>query len=83
MKFSAVRWRMPAHGAIKINVHGYFSEEPLLDENRSGIRVVIRYRRGRLLRIYGGSLGIEERRTNELYAMLQRLIRAYLDEHDI
>lgn len=28
-------------------------------------------------------MGIEERRTNELYAMLQGLIRAYLDEHEI
>lgn len=33
--------------------------------------------------MYGGSLCIEKRRINELYVMLQGLIRAYLDEHDI
>lgn len=49
----------------------------------TGIGVVIRNHRGGLLRIYSGSLGIEERRTNELYAMLQGLIRAYRDEYDI
>lgn len=83
MEFPAVCWRMPAHGAVKVNVHGFFSEAPLANDNRSGIGVVIRNHRGRLLRIYGGSLGIEERRTNEIYAMLQGLIRAYLDEYDI
>lgn len=33
--------------------------------------------------MYGGSLRIVERRINELYAMLQGLVRAYLDEYDI
>lgn len=83
MEFPAVRWRMPTHGAVKVNVHGFFSDVPLENGNRSGIGVVIRNHRGRLLRLYGGTLGIEERRTNELYAMLQGLIRVYLDEYDV
>lgn len=83
MEFPAVRWRLPAHGAVKINVHDFFSDAVLPNGNRSGIGVVIRNHRGKLLRLYGGSLGIEERRTNELYTILQGLIRAYLDEHDV
>lgn len=71
MEFLAIRWRMPAHGAVKVNVHGYFSEEALPNGNRSGIGVVIRNHREKLLRIYGGSLCIEERLTNEFYTMLQ------------
>lgn len=61
MEFPAVRWRMPAHGAVKVNVHGYFTKEPLSNGNRSGIGVVIRNHRGKLLRIYGGSLGIDKK----------------------
>lgn len=69
-------------GAVKVNVHGFFSEEPLPNGNMSGIGVIIRNHRGRVLTTYAGSLHIEDRRINELYAMLQGLIRAYLDNID-
>lgn len=78
-----MRWRMSTYGVVKVNVHGYFTEEALPNCNRSGIGAVIHNHRGKLLKLYGGSLGIEERRTNEIYAMLQGLIRAYLDEHEV
>lgn len=71
-----MRWRMPAYGAVKVNVHGFFSEEALSNDNKSGIGIFIRNHRGRLLRLYGGSLGIAERRINELYVLLQGLVRA-------
>lgn len=71
-----MRWRMPAYGAVKMNVHRFFSEEALPNDNRSGIGIVIRNHRGRLLRLYGGSLGIVERGINELYVLLQGLVRA-------
>lgn len=35
---------------------------------------MIRNHRAKVLRLYGGSLDIEERRTNELYAILQGLV---------
>ncbi|KAK1377414.1 hypothetical protein POM88_024158 [Heracleum sosnowskyi] len=79
----AVRWRMPNWGAVKVYVHGYFSEEPFPNGNRSGIGVVIRDHRRRLLRLFAGSLGIENGRVNEHYAMFEGLIRAYLDKKDI
>lgn len=82
MVFPVVRWRLPVYGAVKVNVHGFFSEDPLPNGSRSGIRVVIRNHRGKILRLLGSSLGIEEERTNELYAMLQGLIRVHLDQHD-
>lgn len=66
-----------------MNVHGYFTEEVLPNGNRPGIGVVIRNHQVRLLRLYGVSLCIEERHINELYAMLQGLLRDYLDEHYI
>lgn len=74
---------MPAFGAVKVNVSSFFSQVPLPNGNRSGIGVVIRNHRGKILCLYAGSLGIEERRINELYAMLEGLISAYLDEHDV
>lgn len=58
MEFPAVHWRMPSYGSIKVNVQGFFSEEALPMATNL------------VLRLYGGSLGIEERRTNELYAIL-------------
>ncbi|KAL8123353.1 hypothetical protein AgCh_011354 [Apium graveolens] len=83
MEFPAVRWRMPPYGVVKVNVHGFFSEEVLPNGNRSGIGVVIRNHKGRILRLYGGSLCIVERRLNELYAMLQGLVRAFLDDYEV
>ncbi|KAL8156801.1 hypothetical protein AgCh_001781 [Apium graveolens] len=83
MEFPAVRWRMPPYGVVKINVHGFFSEEVFPNGNRTGIGVVIRNHRGRILRLYEGSLGIVERRLNELYAMLQGLVRAFLDDYKV
>lgn len=83
MEFSIVRWRIPAHCVVKVNMHGFFFDEALRNENRSGIGVIIRNPGGMVLMMYCGTLGIEERRTNELYAMLQGLIRAYLDERDV
>ncbi|KAK1404364.1 hypothetical protein POM88_003969 [Heracleum sosnowskyi] len=48
----------------------------------TGIGVVINDSRGFIRRLYAGTLRIQERRNNELYAMLEGLIRAYLDEYD-
>ncbi|KAK1390607.1 hypothetical protein POM88_018785 [Heracleum sosnowskyi] len=61
-------WEMPRRGAIKINVHGFFSENQLVS-------------RGTILRMMGGSLGINERGNNELYAYLEGLKRAYVEDY--
>lgn len=74
-----VLWRLPGHGRFKINVHACFFEEPL-ENGVSGIGVVIRNHRGRILRTIAGSLGIREKRQNELYALLEGLKRVYLDD---
>ncbi|KAL8133901.1 hypothetical protein AgCh_009098 [Apium graveolens] len=82
MEFPVVRWRMPPHGVIKLYVHEFFLEAGLPNGNRSGIGVVIRNHRGRILRLYMGSLGIEKRRLNELYAIHQGFVRAFLDDYE-
>ncbi|KAK1398519.1 hypothetical protein POM88_008382 [Heracleum sosnowskyi] len=74
-------WEMPMRGAVKINVHGFFSENQLENGNRSGIGVVVRNNRGTILRMLGGSLGIDERGNNELYAFLEGLKRAYVEDY--
>ncbi|KAK1373115.1 hypothetical protein POM88_029308 [Heracleum sosnowskyi] len=56
-----------------------FHEKPFPNGNRSGIGVVIRDHRGRIVILYAGSLRWEDMRLNELYAMFFGLIRAYLD----
>ncbi|KAK1360504.1 hypothetical protein POM88_044978 [Heracleum sosnowskyi] len=73
-------WEMPRRGAVKINVHGFFSENELVNGNRPGIGVVVRNSRCTILRMLGGSLGINERGNNELYAYLE-LKRAYVEDY--
>ncbi|KAK1360122.1 hypothetical protein POM88_044596 [Heracleum sosnowskyi] len=72
-----IRWKMPRKGFVKINVCGYFSDQPLENGNRSGIDVVIRSSRGSILRMYAGSLQIDDRRLNKFYAFLEGMKRAY------
>lgn len=67
---------------VKVNIHGHFQDQPLPNGKSLGIGVVIRNSRGLITRIYAGSLRIQERPKNELYAMFEGLIRAYLDEND-
>ncbi|KAK1380914.1 hypothetical protein POM88_027658 [Heracleum sosnowskyi] len=72
-----IRWEMPRKGFVKINVCGYFCDQPLENGNRSCIGVVIRSSRGSILRMYAGSLQIDDRRLNEFYAFLEGMKRAY------
>lgn len=74
------RWRMPDRGTVKINVHGCFFVEALPNGNVSGIGVVIRNNKGRILRMLSGSLEIRNRRENEFYAMLEGCKRAYVED---
>ena len=46
----------------------------------TGIGVVIRNSRGRILRMLSGSLGIRNRRVNEFHAMLEGCKRAYAED---
>lgn len=74
---------MPTYGGVKLNIHGFFSEDALPNRNHSGIGVIIRNYKGKIVRMYYGSLGIGDQRINELYAMHQGLARAYLDEREV
>lgn len=73
-------WRLPTQGRVKINVHSYFYEIPLPNGNVSGLGVIIRNHRGKILRMGAGSLGITDQHLNDLYALLEGLKRAYLDD---
>ena len=74
------RWRMPRRGMVKINVHGCFFAEALPNGNVSGIGVVIRNSRGKILRMLSSSLGIRNRRVNEYHDMLEGCKRAYVED---
>ncbi|KAL1825382.1 hypothetical protein ACET3Z_012160 [Daucus carota] len=73
------RWIMPRQGKIKINVHGCFLVNALPNGNVSGIGVVVRNSRGKILRMISGSLGIQSRRLNEFQAMLEGCKCAFLE----
>ncbi|KAK1375491.1 hypothetical protein POM88_031684 [Heracleum sosnowskyi] len=75
-----VQWSLPPHGCYKINVHFFFTDQPLPNGNVSGIGVVIRNHKGKIVRMVAGSLGIREQRLNEHYAMLEGLKRAFLED---
>ena len=73
------KWVMPRRGKVKINVHGHFFAAALPNGNVSGIGVVVRNSRGKILRMLSGSLGIEHRRNNEYQAMLEGCKCAFLE----
>ncbi|KAK1375488.1 hypothetical protein POM88_031681 [Heracleum sosnowskyi] len=71
-------------GSFKIDSNGAISaNEPFPNGNRSGIGGAIRDHRGMMLRLFAGSLGMEDIRENEFYAMFKGLIRAYLAGMDV
>lgn len=37
MEFPIIIWRMSVYGAVKVNVHGFFSDKTFPNGNRSGI----------------------------------------------
>lgn len=74
-------WFHTEYGFVKINVHGFFTEQPPRNEKRLGIGMVVGNHRGKILRmVAAGSLGVEERRIVEFCAMLYGLIRAFLED---
>ncbi|WOG81917.1 hypothetical protein DCAR_0101073 [Daucus carota subsp. sativus] len=75
------RWRVPGRGTVKINVHGCFFAQALPNGNITGIRVVIRNNRGRILRMLSSSLKIQNRRVNEYYAILEGFLEGVLPDH--
>ena len=74
------RWIMPRPGIVNINVHGCFFVNALPNGNVSGIGVVIRNYRGKIIRMLSGSLGITNPRSNEYQAMLEGYKRAYVEK---
>ncbi|KAK1361779.1 hypothetical protein POM88_046253 [Heracleum sosnowskyi] len=66
MEFPVVQWRMPAIGAVKVNVSGFFSEVHFPNGNHSGIGVPIRNHTEMLLRLFAGSR-IGEKMSFTLY----------------
>ncbi|KAK1373728.1 hypothetical protein POM88_029921 [Heracleum sosnowskyi] len=76
-------WSLPKEDFIKVNVHSFFSEEPLENGNTSGIEIFFRNDRGTIIRMYGGTLGIQEKRLNEFYAMLYGLRKAFFENFNL
>lgn len=74
------RWRMPNKGMLKISVHGSFFAAAFPNGNVSGIGVVVRNSRGRILKMLSGSLGIQNQRVNEYFAMLEGCKQAYFED---
>ena len=74
------RWIMPRRGKVKINVHGRFFVNALPNGNVTGIGVVVRNSRGKILRMLSGSLGIQNRRVNEFHAMLEGCKCAFAED---
>ncbi|KAK1388088.1 hypothetical protein POM88_016266 [Heracleum sosnowskyi] len=80
---AGIHWTLPKEYFIKINVHSFYLDDPLLNGNRSGIGIVFRNDRGTLVRMIAGSLRIQGRRLNELYAMQYALRRAFFENYNL
>ncbi|KAK1366364.1 hypothetical protein POM88_041925 [Heracleum sosnowskyi] len=72
---------MPMKGLIKVNVHGFLTDQPFENGNHSGIRVVYRNIKGDILTMLGGSLCIEDRRINELNAFMGGMKETFYHEY--
>ncbi|KAK1377024.1 hypothetical protein POM88_033217 [Heracleum sosnowskyi] len=59
---AGILWTLPKQHFIKINVHSFFTNDPLPNGNRSGIGIVFRNDRGSMVHILAGSLRIQDRR---------------------
>ncbi|KAK1386586.1 hypothetical protein POM88_014764 [Heracleum sosnowskyi] len=75
-----ILWTLPNDDFIKINVHGYYSEEPLPNGNHTGIGIVFRDDRGPIVqletdhgRAYWGwkHFGIDGARPEHRYVIRQ------------
>ncbi|KAK1383286.1 hypothetical protein POM88_021021 [Heracleum sosnowskyi] len=80
---AGILWTLPKQHFIKINVHSFFTNDPLPNGNRSGIGIVFRNDRGSMVHILAGSLRIQDRRLNELYAMHYALRRAFFENYNL
>lgn len=74
-------WEMPRKGVVKVNVHGHFEGQRLQNGNISGVGVVVRDSRGKIIRMLAGSLGIENQRSNELHAFMEGLKLIFDDDY--
>lgn len=75
-------WVWPLKGFIKVNVHAFTLEHPMPNGNDSGIVIVLRDRKGTIIKMYLGTIRDSTKRGNELWAMLIGLKGDFLeDEH--
>lgn len=74
-------WELPRKGVFKVNVHGHFAGLRLPNGNLTGIGVVVRDYRGKIVRMLAGSLGIENQRSNELHAFMEGMKLIYDDDY--
>ena len=75
-------WTFPAKGFVKVNVHAFTLDNRLPNGNDSGIGIVIRDRKGTIIRMYSGTIRNLTRRANELWALLVSLKGAFLENEE-
>lgn len=75
-------WVWPLKGFIKVNVHAFTLDHPMPNGNDSGIEIVLRNRKGTIIKMYSGTIMDLTKHGNELWAMLIELKGAFLEnEH--
>lgn len=75
-------WVGPLKGFAKVNVHAFTLDHPMPNGNDSGIGIVVRDRKGTIIKMYSGTIRDLTKRGNELWVMLIGLKGAFLeDEH--
>ncbi|KAL1817929.1 hypothetical protein ACET3Z_020503 [Daucus carota] len=76
-------WKFPAEGFIKVNVHAFTRDVALPNGNDSGIGIVLRDRKGTIIKMYYGTIRNLTTRANELWALLVGLKGAFIEQENM
>ncbi|KAL1811943.1 hypothetical protein ACET3Z_022008 [Daucus carota] len=76
-------WKFPAQGFIKVNVHAFTLDVALPNGNDSGIGIVLRDRKGTIIKMYYGTIRNLTMRANELWALLVGLKGAFIEQENM
>ncbi|KAK1389270.1 hypothetical protein POM88_017448 [Heracleum sosnowskyi] len=76
------RWTITKSGYVKVNVHGCYSSNAMRNGNKTGVEVVLRDDKGRIINMLSGTQPGLTKGRNELFAILVGLRMAFEQKKD-
>lgn len=76
-------WSFPPTNYIEVNTHAVSFRDRFVNGNDSGISVVLRDHRGRILKMYSGSIQDRTKIGNELWSFVIGLRGAFFEDENL